>query len=254
MLELRILTGLHRGAALPLDGDAIRIGSGANNDIVLLDPGMPTVASVIYRSGASNWQYVSYRSGDNDDEAFDATRAPNRTALVAGVRWFAGPVMIGCDDETTPWPTTVTQGGASRRDRRAKRRASLKTKLACAFAAAIAVTVLAAWLVAQRRPTAPAPSPVEAAAVEAAAMPSARTTAGAMGTPVHAVKAVSYPDEAKPRPPFGIRSASSGPYGFVVTDDGQVLIPGSRWRAFTLVRIEPGRAVFAGPHAAELAW
>src|SRR6185437_7202480 len=106
--------------------------------------------------------------------------------------------------------TTVTQGGASRRDRRAKRRASLKTKLACAFAAAIAVTVLAAWLVAQRRPTAPAPSPVEAAA-----MPSARTTAGAMGTPVHAVKAVSYPDEAKPRPPFGIRSASSGPYGFV---------------------------------------
>jgi type III secretion protein D len=249
MLELRILTGLHRGAALPLDGDAIRIGSEAKNDLVLLDPGMPTVASVIYRSGASSWQYVSYRSGDNDDQAFDATRAPNGTALVAGVRWFAGPVMIGCDDETAPWPTAVTHSDALRHDRRGKRRASFNTKLGCAFAAAIVFTVIAAWLAARGRPTAPPPSPAEAAAT-----PSARTTAGAMETPVRAVEAVLYPDEAKPRPPFGIRSASSGPYGFVVTDDGQVLIPGSRWRAFTLVRIEPGRAVFAGPHAAELAW
>jgi hypothetical protein len=56
------------------------------------------------------------------------------------------------------------------------------------------------------------------------------------------------------RPPFAIRSASGGPYGFVVTEDGQVLMPGSRRQAFTLVRIEPGRAVFSGPYAAELTW
>ena len=57
MLELRILTGLHRGAALPLDGDAIRIGSAAENDVVLLDPGMPALACAIYRSEVSGWRY-----------------------------------------------------------------------------------------------------------------------------------------------------------------------------------------------------
>jgi hypothetical protein len=72
--------------------------------------------------------------------------------------------------------------------------------------------------------------------------------------PPRVVKAAVYPIRTTDRPPFGIRSASGGPYGFIVTDDDRVLTPGSRWQAFTLVRIEPGRAVFTGPYAAELTW
>lgn len=38
--ELRILNGLHRGAALPLDGTALDIGSGEQAAVVLADPGV----------------------------------------------------------------------------------------------------------------------------------------------------------------------------------------------------------------------
>lgn len=80
------------------------------------------------------------------------------------------------------------------------------------------------------------------------------TPALALASGVRVLTAAVYPNETRERPPFSIRSANGGPYGFIVTDDGQVLMPGSRWRAFTLVRIEPGRAVFTGPYAAELTW
>jgi type III secretion protein D len=38
--ELRILNGLHRGAALPLDGTALDIGAGEQAGVVLADPGV----------------------------------------------------------------------------------------------------------------------------------------------------------------------------------------------------------------------
>jgi len=38
MFELRILSGLHRGATLPLDDDSLRIGASDSADVVLVDP------------------------------------------------------------------------------------------------------------------------------------------------------------------------------------------------------------------------
>jgi type III secretion protein D len=98
MLELRILTGLHRGAALPLEGDAIRLGSAAENDIVLLDPGMPEIACAIFRSEESGWRYRTSASARSDGKAFDVFGATDSTALAPGARWFAGPVLVGCDE------------------------------------------------------------------------------------------------------------------------------------------------------------
>lgn len=40
MNELRIISGLHRGVSLPLDGDTIIVGSSLDADIVLVDPGV----------------------------------------------------------------------------------------------------------------------------------------------------------------------------------------------------------------------
>lgn len=249
MLELRILTGLHRGAALPVDGDTIRVGSGPENDIVLLDPGMPAAASIVYRSGTSAWRYRSFGSTQPSGEAFD--RASDGTALVAGARWFAGPVLIGCEEEGAPWSGESGQSATPRRDERGQRRASAKTRgSAIRVAILVAVIVLAtfvALLVLRGRPGAPARASAALASPANAASAAPRPT-------VRVISGTLYPKQAIGRPPFAIRSASSGPYGFVVTDDDHVLIPGSRWRAFTLVRIEPGRAVFSGPHAAELTW
>lgn len=261
MLELRILTGLHRGAALPLEGDAIRLGSAPENDIVLLDPGMPAVACTILRFEESGWRCRSSASSRSDGKAFDDFRATDGTALVAGARWFAGPVLIGCDEEGSPWPAGQPQAGIARGERRGRRPAPFKAALCIAFVAAIGATSLVTAL-ALRSPSVrtdasdatKSNAPNASNASNLSTLSAASLAPGTAIKPVRVVSGTVYPSQAVRRPPFAIRSASTGPYGFVVTRDDRVLMPGSRLGAFTLVRIEPGRAVFAGPHAAELTW
>jgi len=272
MLELRILTGLHRGAALALDGEAIRIGSASENDLVLVDPGMPALAGVIQRSAQSCWVFRSGHEAGLSAQRSRTASPAGEVTIAAGARWFAGPVLLGCEDERTPWCTEPALPSASCSG---KRSVSLRTK-----AIATALTILAAAsgaallgkpsiVTSAMRAVAPdsaiAPEPARSAdtavgaanqrCAEALALPSISALPSELPhRPPRVVKAVVYPTRTTDRPPFRIRSASGGPYGFIVTDDGHVLTPGSRWQAFTLVRIEPGRAVFTGPYAAELTW
>ncbi|MGN6315224.1 FHA domain-containing protein [Trinickia sp.] len=259
MLELRILTGLHRGAALPLEGDAIRIGSGADNDIVLLDPGMPEYAGALARDDASHWRYRPGGAPRADHgSAANAASPHNDIPLINGARWFAGPVLLGSDDEGSPWP--VEPVPPFHPSARAQRR-STRIKLILAAAVTIAAAGLIAafsMLAARTEPT--AASRLSAAKQSAggvappAAPPEPREKQASAPKPVRVAKGMAYPSDAVTQPPFAIRSVKGGPYGFLVTEDGRVLVPGSRWKAFTLVRIESGRAVFSGPHAAEVRW
>lgn len=41
MFELRVLSGLHQGAALPLIGEQWLIGADAEHDLALYDPASP---------------------------------------------------------------------------------------------------------------------------------------------------------------------------------------------------------------------
>nr|WP_116141317.1 FHA domain-containing protein [Trinickia diaoshuihuensis] len=236
MLELRILTGLHRGAAVPLEGETIRIGSAAQNDIVLLDPGMPASACAIYRAPTSEWLCRVFDS-ESQSTALGGQNIAGGTALVAGARWFAGPVLIGCEDEAAPWGAEPTRSGAQSR----KRPVRLGTKLTAAAGIVLLSTATAALL---RWPS----EPTGATAASAASLPDAASG------PVRIVSGTLYPSEAVRKPPFAIRSASTGPYGFLVTEDEHVLIVGSRWRGFTLVKIDAERALFTGPYRAELKW
>lgn len=278
MLELRILTGLHRGAALPLEGDVIRLGNGADNDIVLLDPGMPEYAGVLERSGNASWQYRSCDAAESPQAASrraghpkagsrtaipasgrpsatpsrrvpaDPSRTSAGSAVVAGARWFVGPVLIGCEEESAPWNTEPIQPGMGPpAPTGVKRFVSLKAAVSAALLAGM--TVAAAMLAA---PLGDSERPARAErAIDSEPVP----TAPRKPAPVRIAQGTVYPAEAvSARLPFEVRSISAGPYGFVVTGDGRVLIPGSRWHAFTLERIEPGRAVFAGPHAEEVTW
>jgi hypothetical protein len=221
-----------------------------------------------------------YRSGDEIElsrRASSGGSSAEETAIAAGARWFAGPVLIGCEEEHTPWDAGPARPSAPLR---AKRLVSLRVKAGALTVALLALAIGVALLLvgkplivmstmhslvgnsavaSQRAISAEmaATSDVESRLV-AAARP--RPAAGSASTsepprpPTRAVTAAVYPTHTSKPPPFAIRSASGGPYGFVVTDDGHVLMPGSRWQSFTLVRIEPGRAVFAGPYAAELTW
>lgn len=242
MLELRVLTGLHRGGALPLEGDTIRIGSAGENDLVLLDPGMPPLACTIYRSSSSSWLYRAHRA--HRAARPDAKANTDGTPLVAGVRWFAGPVLIGCEDESSPWHAETAPNRLHGQHQSTPVRS--KTKLTAAIGVAIVSTAAVALI--------PLPGEPTASTSATQVVPPAASSPDRPGEPVRIAQGAVYPNDAVRRPPFSIRSASTGPYGFIVTDDDRVLVPGSRWRAFTLVKIDSGRAVFTGPYRAELTW
>lgn len=243
MLELRVLTGLHRGAAFPLKGDIVRIGHGSDNDIVLRDPGISSRACIFTRLDKTTWQYRSCEPIETGNGSANADKSEN-SLVVAGTRWFAGPVLIGCEEESAAWqpaslPEEPPTNGGSFPNRAAP--TSPRPTARAAAAAAVAVIAIVGLLIRFAVGSKP-PAPTTTIAAEPA------------GAPVPVIKGIVYPIETSERPPFGIRSATGGPYGFVVTDDGRVLISGSRWQAYTLVRIEQGRAVFAGPHPAEITW
>lgn len=66
MFELRVMSGLHRGAALPLVGDAWVIGASEEADLVLFDPGIQQHHVEIHRS--ERWLVRCLDGGVTDDE------------------------------------------------------------------------------------------------------------------------------------------------------------------------------------------
>jgi len=227
MLELRILSGLHRGAAFPLDGDTIRLGSNPDNDLVLCDPGMPEHAGTLTRGSDDVW---SFRSGG-------AGKAACPILVGAGVHLAIGPVSAGIADETAPWDAGLALP-------RPASRATLRTlivELACVAAgAAILLGAALLW----GRPTRDA----HVADTTTSNVPAASRS-------IRTVEALVYPRPTSvARAPLDVQSVRHGRHGFVVTREGQVLAPGYRWRDYTLQRIEPHKIVFSGTSAAELAW
>ena len=234
MLELRILSGLHRGAAFPFDGETIRLGSSPDNDLVLCDPGMPRHAATFSRSVDGAW---SFRAS--------ATGAAARPILVsAGTHLAVGPVSVGIVDEFAPWdaePGLLNAEGNGEPRTMSRMLHPLIVELAC-VAAAAAILLAAAFLWTRFTPD---------------ARPSATATGDEKAAPHAAepVEAFVYPPTtAIASAPLAVLSVRQGRHGFVVTREGQVLAPGYRWRDYTLQRIEPHRIVFSGTGMAEFAW
>ncbi|MFC4275291.1 type III secretion system inner membrane ring subunit SctD [Achromobacter aloeverae] len=94
-LELRILTGLHRGARAPVM-DAAWIGSDADCDIVLSDPGLPTRAGRI-RIAARSWRI-------DTEPAYGSAASPPTSSVALGAALRVGPVWISVAPLAAPWP------------------------------------------------------------------------------------------------------------------------------------------------------
>ncbi|WP_296257737.1 MULTISPECIES: type III secretion system inner membrane ring subunit SctD [unclassified Pseudomonas] len=89
MFELRVLTGLHQGAALPLVGEQWAIGSDAEQDLALHDPGVEQVHCRLQRQGDS-WVLNAAEGSIGDQEGHRHSTAeltPN-TAFVLGSVWL----------------------------------------------------------------------------------------------------------------------------------------------------------------------
>ncbi len=100
MFELRVLDGLHQGAALPLFGEQWSIGAHADADLVLNDPGIAGQHARL-RLIDSNWSVQAeaglLQDADGQVLAQIARLALNVTFLVGSVR-----LCVTLADE--PWP------------------------------------------------------------------------------------------------------------------------------------------------------
>ena len=93
-LELRILSGLHRGALLPLSfGSRLTVGSDASCDIVLVDPGVKGVELSVELS-AEGWKI----------ERFDSKGKPTGSKVLPwGQAESAGCVVLTVVETSAPW-------------------------------------------------------------------------------------------------------------------------------------------------------
>lgn len=100
MFELRVLTGLHQGAALPLVGEQWGIGADADQDLALHDPGVEQLHCRLQRQG-EGWRLNAADGSIADEEGHlhaSTLLSPN-TAFVLGSVWLC------VSPAQDPWPS-----------------------------------------------------------------------------------------------------------------------------------------------------
>ncbi|RMQ40232.1 hypothetical protein ALQ04_04316 [Pseudomonas cichorii] len=98
--ELRVLTGLHRGAALPLNGDQWSIGSSSGADLALYDPGIKD-SHCMLRLVDSTWSLASSEGSVTDSEGH---KVEGITQLEPGTPFALNGVWLSVLSANTEWP------------------------------------------------------------------------------------------------------------------------------------------------------
>ncbi|MFJ3485487.1 type III secretion system inner membrane ring subunit SctD [Pseudomonas sp. NPDC090202] len=119
MFELRVLTGLHQGAALPLIGEQWLIGADAEQDLALHDPGVAALHCRLQRQGDSWLLNAADGSiGDQEGHHHQSTLLTPNNAFTLGSVWLclspaedawpSVPVLIAAPAaEATPEPAAA---------------------------------------------------------------------------------------------------------------------------------------------------
>jgi type III secretion protein D len=111
MFELRVLTGLHQGAALPLVGEQWAIGSNAEQDLALQDPGVEQLHCLLQRQGES-W-VLNAADGSICDEEGHSHAA---TELIPNAAFVLGSVWLCVSPAEDAWPSLPAVIGKRRPD------------------------------------------------------------------------------------------------------------------------------------------
>ncbi|MCO7254507.1 type III secretion system inner membrane ring subunit SctD [Dickeya oryzae] len=113
MFELRVLTGLHRGAALPLSGTSWRIGSADEADMVLYDPGIREQHCLL-ETAPGGWQVCVLDGPVSNSEGHTVEQSlqlPPGTPFAVGAIWLC---VVSADtpwqDDTSATPSQDTSG------------------------------------------------------------------------------------------------------------------------------------------------
>lgn len=99
MYELRVLSGLHRGATLPIDGRPHTIGASEDADVVLVDPGIVEQHASLTLTG-SGWSLSSLEGGVLDAQS---NRPQTVIDLMPGEFARVGNVWLTVVTQDAPW-------------------------------------------------------------------------------------------------------------------------------------------------------
>lgn len=114
MYELRVMSGLHRGAALPLVGDHWTVGAADDADLVLFDPGIEPYHLRISLDEQWQIQCLAGRLCDAQGRAHQTMEG-----LEANTLFSAAGIWCCITPAQTPWPSDAAMDEAERRARRA---------------------------------------------------------------------------------------------------------------------------------------
>lgn len=143
MFELRVLSGLHRGAALPLVGDEWVVGAAEEADLALYDPGVCTRHVRLQRSDQQ------WRLEPLDGAVCDAQGQPWALAqtLPVDVPFAVAGIWLCLASADQPWPPEALDSAASATGSalspKAAARPSWSRRLA--IAAAVITVASSAW-------------------------------------------------------------------------------------------------------------
>ncbi|SDV04704.1 FHA domain-containing protein [Pseudomonas mucidolens] len=104
MFELRVLTGLHQGAALPLFGEQWSIGASQDADLALYDPGI-SERHVQLRCAAGRWSVQAEQGLLQDDTGQPQAQIPD---LGTNTLFSIAQVRLYVADADQPWPQLPT--------------------------------------------------------------------------------------------------------------------------------------------------
>ncbi|MBJ7311921.1 FHA domain-containing protein [Rugamonas sp. CCM 8940] len=108
MFELRVLNGLHRGAALPLDEQVLLIGASDDAGVVLVDPGVAERHASLSPNG-DGWLLAAL---DGVLHAADSGRAQSAIDLAPGDCARLGPIWLAVMAQDAAWieaPATLPE-------------------------------------------------------------------------------------------------------------------------------------------------
>lgn len=183
MFELRVLTGLHRGAALPLSGASWRIGSADEADMVLYDPGIREQHCLL-EAAPGGWQVCVLDGPVSNSEGHTVEQSlqlPPGTPFAVSAIWLC---VVSADtpwqDDTSATPSQDAAGRAADMPavdtnivvnarqpslpeavtaRREKRHLPLWAKFSYLLLGVLLFMIVGSWMLQETAAMPPAPSP-----------------------------------------------------------------------------------------------